>query len=65
MASIRARADNGLLFFDFRVGNQRFREQTKLKDTPANRKLTGKVLARLEEQIALGTFNYSEFFPGS
>ncbi len=65
MASIRSRADNGLLFFDFRVGNQRFREQTKLKDTPANRKLTGKVLARLEEQIALGTFNYSEFFPGS
>ena len=65
MASIRARADNGLLFFDFRVGNQRFREQTKLKDTPANRKLAGKVLARLEEQIALGTFNYSEFFPGS
>ena len=65
MASIRARADNGLLFFDFRVGDQRFREQTKLRDTPANRKLTGKVLVRLEEQIALGTFNYREFFPGS
>lgn len=65
MASIRARADNGLLFFDFRVGDQRFREQTKLRDTPANRKLTGKVLVRLEEQISLGTFNYSEFFPGS
>jgi len=65
MASIRARADNGLLFFDFRVGDQRFREQTKLRDSPANRKLTGKVLVRLEEQIALGTFNYSEFFPGS
>lgn len=65
MASIRSRADNGLLFFDFRIGDRRFREQTKLKDTVANRKLIGKVCARLDEQIALGTFNYSEFFPGS
>lgn len=65
MASIRVRPDTGLLFFDFRVGNRRFREQTRLRDTPANRKVMGKVCDRLEEQIALGTFNYSEFFPGS
>src|SRR5690348_2592671 len=43
MASIRVRPDTGLLFFDFRVGNRRFREQTRLRDTPANRKVMGKV----------------------
>lgn len=54
MGSIRARNDNGLLFLDFRVGNNRVREQTRLKDTPANRKLVGRVLARIEETIAMG-----------
>ena len=32
MGSIRARKDSGLLFFDFRVGGERCREQTVLPD---------------------------------
>jgi len=35
MASIRARTDNGLLFFDFRFNGVRCREQTALEDTKA------------------------------
>ena len=34
MGSIRARMDNGLLFFDFRFQGQRCREQTLLENTP-------------------------------
>ncbi|MBU0500715.1 MAG: DUF3596 domain-containing protein [Gammaproteobacteria bacterium] len=38
MANIRARKDNGKLFFDFRYKGERCREQTALDDNPANRK---------------------------
>ena len=38
MGSIRARPQNGKLFFDFRYRGQRCREQTVLDDTPVNRK---------------------------
>jgi integrase len=65
MGSIRHRSDNGLLFVDFRFQGHRCREQTALPDTPANRKRLGKVLAKIEEQISLGTFNYRDFFPNS
>lgn len=63
MSSIRAQA--GALFFDFRYRGQRCREYTKLPDTPANRKRMEKVLERIEQSIAAGTFDYAAQFPGS
>ena len=65
MASIRARADSGKLFFDFRFRGTRCREQTLLDDTPANRRRLEKVLQRIELEIHQGVFDYSAFFPGS
>lgn len=65
MGSIRARKDNGQLFFDFRFQGQRCREQTLLDDTPANRKRLDKALAAIEGEIKAGTFDYVKTFPGS
>ena len=65
MGSIRARKDNGQLFFDFRFQGQRCREQTMLDDTPANRKRLDKALAAIEGEIKAGTFDYAKTFPGS
>lgn len=65
MGSVRVRSDSQLLFLDFRVRDQRCREQTALPDTPANRKRLQKVLDRIESEIAAGTFNYRQFFPNS
>ncbi len=65
MASIRSRTDNSLLFFDFRFNGKRCREQTLLPDTPTNRKKLEKVLARIESEIAAGTFVYESYFPSS
>jgi integrase len=65
MGSIRKRDDNGLLFFDFRHRGQRCREQTALEDTPANHKRLQKVLNKIEEDIATGTFDYTKTFPTS
>jgi integrase len=65
MGSIRARQDNGLLFFDFRFQGSRCREQTLLQDTPANRKRLEKALASIESEIKTGTFDYAKTFPGS
>ena len=65
MASIRARTDTGMLFLDFRFKGERCREQTLLADNLPNRKRLSKLLAKIEEQIALGTFNYRAFFPSS
>ena len=65
MPSIRSRADNGLLFFDFRFQGDRCREQTLLSDTPANRKKLEKVLARIDAEIAANTFAYANYFPNS
>lgn len=65
MASIRARKDNGMLFLDFRINGVRCREQTLLKDNPANRKRLEKVAAKIDELVGAGNFNYREFFPSS
>jgi integrase len=65
VGSVRARKDNGQLFFDFRFRGQRCREQTLLDDTPANRKRLGKALAAIESEIKAGSFDYSKAFPGS
>jgi integrase len=65
MASIRSRKDNGKLFFDFRARGQRFREQTELDDTPANRKKMAAVASRLEYELQLGSLDYGRYFPNS
>ena len=65
MASIRARKETGLLFFDFRFNGQRCREQTLLQDTPVNRKRLEKALAKVEADMAAGSFDYGATFPGS
>ena len=65
MPSIRSRKDNEALFFEFRLNGVRFREQTALPDTPANRKRLEKVLDKIESEIADGTFVYANYFPNS
>lgn len=65
MPSVRARKDNGLLFFDFRFNGERCREQTLLPDTPANRKKMERVLATIQAQLSAGTFDYAATFPHS
>ena len=65
MPSIRRRTDSDLLFFEFRFLSQRCREQTMLSDTHANRKKLEKVLAKIEAEIAAGTFVYANYFPNS
>jgi integrase len=63
MGSIRVRGETGRLYFDFRYGCARCREQTALPDTPGNRKKLEKILERIEAEITLGTFEYQRYFP--
>jgi integrase len=65
MGSVRTLAGRGTLFLDFRYQGQRCREYTALDDTPANRKRLEKALAKIEADIAAGTFDYAETFPTS
>lgn len=65
MGNIRVRKDTGKLFFDFRYQGKRCREQTKLDDTPANRKRMKIILNKIDAEITLGTFNYWDYFPDS
>ena len=65
MSSIRARADTGLLFFDFRLKGKRCREQTMLPDTKRNRKRLEKILDQIDAEITLGDFEYRKYFPNS
>jgi integrase len=62
LGSIRARAETGALFLDFVYLGRRFREQTALPDTPANRKRLKKALERIETEVVLGTFDYAKTF---
>jgi integrase len=64
MGSIRVRG-SGNLQIDFRYMNTRCREQTALPDTPANRKTLDKLIQKIEAEILLGTFVYSNYFPNS
>ncbi|MGZ8982985.1 MAG: Arm DNA-binding domain-containing protein [Methylotenera sp.] len=63
MASIREL--NGKLFFDFRVKGQRCREYTAVDDNKPNRTRMEKILKKIEDDIAAGTFDYRSYFPGS
>jgi integrase len=63
MASLRPRADTGLLFFDFRWEGKRYRAPTELPDTPENRALLAPKLRQLQESIKRGRLNLATFFP--
>lgn len=65
MGSIRLSDTMNTLFLDFRFQSKRCREYTLLPDTPANRKKLEKVLAKIESEIAAGTFDYASYFPNS
>jgi integrase len=65
MGSVRQLSGRGTLFLDFRYLGQRCREYTALPDTPVNRKRLEKALAKIEGDIAAGTFDYATTFPGS
>lgn len=65
MGSINVRPETGKLFFDFRYRGKRCREQTKLDDTPANRKKMQQLLTKIEAEITLGQFHYASYFPNS
>lgn len=64
MGSISSR-ENGTLFFDFRYLGKRCKEYTKLKSTPPNKKRLEQILARIEAEITLGSFDYAKYFPDS
>lgn len=63
MGTINTR--DGRLYMDFRFKGKRCREQTKVVDTPANRKKLEKLLAQMEQQMKWGTFDYAHHFPDS
>lgn len=65
MGSVNVRPQTGKLFLDFRYRGQRFREQTALNDTKANRRKVQLFLERIEAEITLGTFDYAKHFPNS
>jgi len=65
MASIQVRKETGNLIIDFYWQGLRWREQTALSDTAANRKRLEKLLFKIDEAINFGTFNYRQFFPNS
>jgi len=53
------------LYIDFRAQGNRYREYTKLADTPANRKRLEKLLKVIEAEIMLNQFDYAKYFPNS
>lgn len=65
MAKVTVRKETGKLVLDFTYRGVRCREQTALADSPVNRKRVEVVLRKLQAAVAAGTFDYSEFFPGS
>ncbi len=65
MASVRARADTGQLFFDFRYKGVRCREQTSLEDNKTNRSKMENILIKIEEDIKAERFEYRRYFPNS
>ncbi len=65
MARIRVRKETGKLFFDFNYCGKRCREQTALQNTHANTIKLKKILAKIEAEIMLGSFDYAGYFPNS
>ncbi|MDF2153117.1 DUF3596 domain-containing protein [Vibrio sp. CAU 1672] len=64
MAHIRIRP-NGRIQFDLHLYGRRFREGTKQMATPKNLRLAQATLKQMNAEIALGTFQYRDYFPHS
>jgi integrase len=64
VASIGVRQD-GKLYFNFRYEGKRFKEYTKLENTPANMKRMEAAVKKIELALKTGEFDYEKFFPGS
>jgi len=65
MGKVRVRKETGRLYLDFMYHGVRCREFTSLEDTPANRRRVQALMNRIDREIALGKFNFSETFPNS
>ena len=65
MGNVRSRKETGKLYFDFRYRNIRCREQTKLQNTPVNRKKLENIMDKIDAEILLGKFKYEDYFPNS
>lgn len=65
MGKVTVRPETSRLFLDFRFQGQRCREPVSLADNAKNRRVAKKLLEQVEEQIALGTFDYAATFPNS
>ncbi len=56
---------SGRIVLEFRFRGIRCREQTRLEDTPSNRKRAKQILERIDAEITLNTFDYAKYFPKS
>lgn len=65
MGRVRARQENGCLYFDFSYLGERCREYTKLKKSNANIDKMERMLKKIEAEITLGSFDYGKYFPNS
>ncbi|AGH81593.1 integrase [Psychromonas sp. CNPT3] len=65
MAKLSVRKPTNNLYFDFIHQGMRYREQTELLDSKANRRLLQKKLDILNAELITGTFDYVNSFPES
>ena len=65
MATINVRKETSKLYIDFRYKGVRCREQTRMRDTVQNRRLLKRLVNRIDAEITLNTFDYSDAFPDS
>jgi integrase len=61
MASLRVKRDQ--LYIDFRWRGVRYREATRLSDTPEHRAEVRRRVRQIDGDLAGGTFNYAKWFP--
>lgn len=59
------RAVGGAIQIDFTYRGRRRRERLRIEPTKSNLKFAAQLKARIEHEIALGTFDYAKTFPGS
>lgn len=65
MGIIRVRRETGNLYLDFFWAGKRFREQSRLKDDPANREELKRLMKAVDKAMKEGTFVYADWFgPG-
>ncbi len=64
MANIRIRPNNSIQY-DISTYGARFRETSGMQATPVNLKKANVILKQMNAKIALGSFDYREFFPRS